>query len=164
MVRQFSIAESLLTGSHESKQRSKLFETGLLIAHQGAKVDTVLRLVPTPNAEEGKEATALDSVRALASGGGGLDAALDAVMAYWAQLNWTEETSEIQRRITMAKQRTVYERTLGDRPWETCSCRVCREIGVEALIFRNSNRNKRRGMHNLHVFHEHLKTFRTNAE
>ena len=110
------------------------------------------------------EATALDSVRALASGGGGLDAALDAVMAYWAQLNWTEETSEIQRRITMAKQRTVYERTLGDRPWETCSCRVCREIGVEALIFRNSNRNKRRGMHNLHVFHEHLKTFRTNAE
>ncbi len=110
------------------------------------------------------EATALNSVRALASGGGGLDAALDAVMAYWAQLNWTEEASEIQRRITMAKQRIVYERTLGDRPWETCSCRVCREIGVEALIFRNSNRNKRRGMHNLHVFHEHLKTFRTNAE
>lgn len=107
------------------------------------------------------EATALDSVRALASGTAPLDAALDAVMAYWAQLNWTEETSEVQQRISMAKQRIVYERTLGDRPWETCSCRVCREIGVEALIFRNSNRNKRRGMHNLHVFHEHLKTFRT---
>ncbi len=109
------------------------------------------------------EASALDSVRALASGGADLDAALDAVMAYWAELNWSEEASEVQRRITMAKQRIVYERTLGDRPWETCSCRVCREIGVEALIFRNSNRNKRRGMHNLHVFHEHLKTFRTTA-
>ena len=107
------------------------------------------------------EATALDAVRALASGSAQLDAALDAVMAYWAQLNWSEDASEIQRRISMAKQRVVYERTLGDRPWETCSCRVCREIGVEALIFRNSNRNKRRGMHNLHVFHEHLKTFRT---
>ena len=107
------------------------------------------------------EASALDAVRALASGSASLDAALDAVMAYWAQLNWTEEASEVQRRISMAKQRIVYERTLGDRPWETCSCRVCREIGVEALIFRNSNRNKRRGMHNLHVFHEHLKTFRT---
>lgn len=109
------------------------------------------------------EATALDAVRALASGSAPLDAALDAVMAYWAQLNWTEEASEVQQRISMAKQRIVYERTLGDRPWETCSCRVCREIGVEALIFRNSNRNKRRGMHNLHVFHEHLKTFRTAA-
>lgn len=109
------------------------------------------------------EATALDAVRALAAGSASLDAALDAVMAYWAQLNWTEESSEAQQRISIAKQRIVYERTLRDRPWETCSCRVCREIGVEALIFRNSNRNKRRGMHNLHVFHEHLKTFRTAA-
>lgn len=106
------------------------------------------------------ESAALESVRALATGEASLHSALDAVMAYWAELNWKEEASEGQQRISLAKQRTIYERTLGDKPWETCSCRVCRESGVEALIFRNSNRNKRRGMHNLHVFHEHLKTFR----
>ena len=49
-----------------------------------------------------------------------------------------------------------------DRPWElSCSCRVCREIGVEAIIFSELlNRNKRRGIHNLHVFHTHLSEFR----
>ena len=28
------------------------------------------------------------------------------------------------------------------------------------MIFRTSNRNKRRGIHNLHVFHTHLSEFR----
>lgn len=106
------------------------------------------------------EAAALGAVRGLAAGDTDLHDALDAVMEYWGQLNWRNEASEGQHRITLARQRAVYERTLGDRPWESCSCRVCRESGVEALIFRNSNRNKRRGMHNLHVFHEHLKHFR----
>lgn len=106
------------------------------------------------------EAAALEAVRGLAGGTASLTETLDAVMAYWALLNWKDETCDKQHRITLAKQRAIYERTLGDRPWEGCSCRVCRESGVEALIFRNSNRNKRRGMHNLHVFHEHLKTHR----
>lgn len=106
------------------------------------------------------EATALAAVRGLATGEATLDDTLDAVMAYWGLLNWKDETCDKQHRIALSRQRTIYERTLGDRPWEGCACRVCRESGVEALIFRNSNRNKRRGMHNLHVFHEHLKTFR----
>jgi hypothetical protein len=42
----------------------------------------------------------------------------------------------------------IYRRTLEDRPWEHCSCNVCREIGINALIFRGLNRNKRRGAHN----------------
>jgi hypothetical protein len=41
-----------------------------------------------------------------------------------------------------------YRRTLGDRPWEHCSCAICQDIGIHALIFRGSNRNKRRGAHN----------------
>ena len=53
-------------------------------------------------------------------------------------------------------QREVYRRTLADRPWEACSCRTCREGGIESVIFRSSNRNKRRGIHNLHVFYKHL--------
>ena len=61
MPRTLNIFDQLLNTSFETKQRTKAFETGLLIAHQGAKVDTVLRLIPTPTAEDGKPATALDS-------------------------------------------------------------------------------------------------------
>ena len=106
------------------------------------------------------ESAALGAVRGLAAGSASIEHALDAIMAYWGHLNWNDEASESQHQSSLARQRTIYQRTLLDRPWETCSCRVCREGGVETLIFRNSNRNKRRGMHNLHVFHQHLKDFR----
>ncbi|POF32601.1 tRNA-guanine transglycosylase DpdA [Roseibium marinum] len=106
------------------------------------------------------EATALDGVRRLDSGEIDIDQALDAVMVYWDKLNWDDETSPTRRAQVLERQRKIYQRTLEDRPWESCDCRVCREGGVEALIFRNSNRNKRRGMHNLHVFHRHLQHFK----
>ena len=51
----------------------------------------------------------------------------------------------------------AYARTLKNRPWENCDCQVCKEIGINALIFRGINRNKRRGYHNLHVFYKKLK-------
>jgi hypothetical protein len=95
-----------------------------------------------------------------AAGNLSLDQGLDAVMDYWAALNWDEEVSPSRRADAAARQRKVYASTLTDRPWEHCGCRVCREAGVEALIFRTSNRNKRRGIHNLHVFHTHLSEFR----
>ncbi|MGO0123077.1 tRNA-guanine transglycosylase DpdA [Desulfothermobacter acidiphilus] len=41
-----------------------------------------------------------------------------------------------------------YRRTLEERPWEECPCPVCRELGIHAVIFRGTNRNKRRGAHN----------------
>ncbi|MCT7376355.1 tRNA-guanine transglycosylase DpdA [Chelativorans salis] len=106
------------------------------------------------------EAAALDGVRRLSRHEVDVGDALDAVMAYWDKLNWGEEASPSRRALALERQRRIYERTLEDRPWEACDCRVCREGGIEALIFRNSNRNKRRGMHNLHVFHRHLLDFR----
>jgi queuine/archaeosine tRNA-ribosyltransferase len=106
------------------------------------------------------EDAALKGVRAYSTGEATLDQSLDAVMAYWAALNWDDETSPTRRAEAAARQRKVYAETLADRPWEHCACRVCRESGVEALIFRTSNRNKRRGIHNLHVFHTHLNEFR----
>jgi hypothetical protein len=105
------------------------------------------------------EEAALSAVRQHALRELDLDSALKAVMEYWGKLNWDEEASPSRQAGLLARQRTSYARTLGDRPWESCNCRVCREGGVEALIFRNSNRNKRRGMHNLHVFHNHLIDF-----
>jgi hypothetical protein len=110
------------------------------------------------------EDAALSGVRAYAAGGATLEDSLDAVMDYWTALNWDEETSLCRRADKAARQREVYAHTLRDRPWEQCGCRVCRESGVEAVIFRTSNRNKRRGIHNLHVFHTHLSEFRRESE
>ncbi|AZO75991.1 tRNA-guanine transglycosylase DpdA [Mesorhizobium sp. M1D.F.Ca.ET.043.01.1.1] len=117
------------------------------------------------NQEEARtlEKAALEGVRKVARREVGIEEALDAVMAYWDALNWDDEVSPSRRADSLNRQRRIYARTLEDRPWEGCDCRVCREGGVEALIFRNSNRNKRRGMHNLHVFHQHLCDFRADA-
>lgn len=49
-----------------------------------------------------------------------------------------------------------YKRTLIDRPWEKCGCEICKKIGIEVIIFRGANRNKRRGFHNTKVFYEHI--------
>ncbi|WP_042176392.1 tRNA-guanine transglycosylase DpdA [Streptomyces sp. NBRC 110035] len=44
-----------------------------------------------------------------------------------------------------------YERTLSYAPWRTCPCALCKKHGIEIAIFRGSERNKRRGFHNLAV-------------
>ena len=53
-------ADDALLGHHEKLQRTKSFETGLLLAQAGAKADTLLRFVPTPEQEEGVKAVAVD--------------------------------------------------------------------------------------------------------
>ncbi|OSI72293.1 hypothetical protein BSZ21_07365 [Bradyrhizobium canariense] len=106
------------------------------------------------------ESAALERVRGYAARKAGLEECLDAVMEYWVALNWDADPSMTRRSQAALRQREVYSRTLSERPWESCDCRVCREAGVEAVIFRTSNRNKRRGIHNLHVFHTHLNQFR----
>jgi len=50
----------------------------------------------------------------------------------------------------------LLRRTLEDRPWKACSCAICSAIGVEVIIFRGNNRNRRRGFHNTHVFYNIL--------
>lgn len=49
-----------------------------------------------------------------------------------------------------------YRQTLTDQYWQTCSCEICKKVGVEVAIFRNSNRNRRRGFHNLWQFMREL--------
>lgn len=102
------------------------------------------------------ETSALDAVRQHVAGNLTIDVALDRVLEYWKALNWREDHDQASQLRALIKQREIYRRTLNDKPWQGCACRVCREGGVEALLFRNSNRNKRRGMHNLHVFYQHL--------
>ncbi len=49
-----------------------------------------------------------------------------------------------------------YRRTLGAEPWKRCPCRICATIGVEVIVFRGNNRNRRRGFHNTWQLYQHL--------
>lgn len=103
------------------------------------------------------EAAALEAVRDYADRRAELAETVDAVIAYGRYALWDDAAGDTRNEARLESLETIYARTLGDRPWEKCPCRVCRESGVEALIFRSSNRNKRRGMHNLQVFYSHLR-------
>jgi hypothetical protein len=102
------------------------------------------------------EDAALQSLRSYEKRRAKLELTLDRVIEYWSALNWTSHSSSTKRERSRIQQREIYRRTLADRPWEKCVCRTCREGGIESVIFRSSNRNKRRGIHNLHVFYRHL--------
>lgn len=65
------------------------------------------------------------------------------------------ETYEAFRGEDM-KRLPKYRKTLQARPWEVCGCRVCKELGIHVIIFRGSDRNLRRGFHNVHVLKNKL--------
>jgi hypothetical protein len=69
-----------------------------------------------------------------------LHSTLAAIDAYDRQLPRSSEDVAVFRH--------QYERTLRARPWEHCKCTICRNTGIDVLIFRGSNRNTRRGAHN----------------
>lgn len=46
-----------------------------------------------------------------------------------------------------------YRRTLEAKPWKHCPCDICRQWGVQVMVFRGNNRNRRRGFHNTYVFY-----------
>ncbi len=50
----------------------------------------------------------------------------------------------------------AYTEILEDRPWERCKCDICKALGIHVVIFRGAERNRRRGFHNLFVFHKRL--------
>lgn len=50
----------------------------------------------------------------------------------------------------------VYREILTDRPWKKCKCEICRDLGIHVVIFRGAERNRRRGFHNVFVFHQRL--------
>lgn len=50
-----------------------------------------------------------------------------------------------------------YRRVLQTQPWKECPCPICRAIGIEVIIFRGNDRNRRRGFHNAKVFYDHFR-------
>lgn len=103
-----------------------------------------------------RERRALDSLRGFDHGVTGLKETLNLVMDYHQFLVRGETDDAVKQDKALAKTRTNVERTLEEAPWKRCGCDICRKAGVEVIIFRSSNRNKRRGFHNLGVYHRHL--------
>jgi hypothetical protein len=85
------------------------------------------------------EKQAMASLRKYARRTVGLERCLDDVLAYDALLERAEDNEHSAAQ---------YRKTLESRPWEKCGCTVCANIGINSLIFRGLNRNKRRGAHN----------------
>lgn len=52
--------------------------------------------------------------------------------------------------------RPFIRRTLEAQPWKYCPCDICRRDGIDVIIFRGNNRNRRRGFHNTYVFYRML--------
>ena len=94
------------------------------------------------------EQGALAAVRAFGREEADLDVVLSALLAY-------EEIHDGKR-----DRGEAYRETLAAQPWKHCDCSVCRDLGVEVVLFRGTERNKRRGFHNLHVFSQRLKRAR----
>ncbi len=66
------------------------------------------------------------------------------------QTSRTKMPGEASRKGMMER----YRRTLEDRPWEKCSCEICRDAGIHVALYRGTQLNKRRGFHNMTAFHK----------
>ena len=66
---------------------------------------------------------------------------MDALRAYQALLADPKKLEKVEK----------YRKTLVARPWKDCPCALCRKHKIEMVIFRGTERNKRRGFHNMTV-------------
>lgn len=92
------------------------------------------------------ERDALLAVRDYDRGKLNLETALDVVL----EIDRLEEYNYEQHRV-------LYRRVLEDMPWKKCSCEICRQLGVEVILFRGNDRNRRRGFHNTYVFYKRFR-------
>lgn len=98
------------------------------------------------------ERSALQMLRRFDRDEAEVDETLEAVIAYAAPALLGATIADLPGSNDLATLIARYRRTLEDRPWKKCGCEICSSLGIEVVIFRASNRNKRRGIHNIQVF------------
>lgn len=92
------------------------------------------------------EIDALNTLIQYDNGKVSLDQALKTVLEYDnLLLRGTSDLKDLSDR---------YFQTLFDKPWKSCKCDICKELGIQIIIFRGCNRNKRRGFHNIWTFRQ----------
>ena len=101
----------------------------------------------SPDKLEQMERDALTALKGFAKSQEKLDTALKAVLEYDRLLFRTSEKMDLEEK---------YKKTLQSRIWEQCSCEICKDAGFDIMIFRGTNRNKRRGFHNVKMFYDHI--------
>lgn len=104
-----------------------------------------------------REQHALKALRAFDHDQCTVDDAVNAVMDYSAPIAIGRDEGHSPGELSkLATIRERAERTLSERPWKHCNCAVCASASIEVVIFRASNRNKRRGIHNLAIYRKHI--------
>lgn len=106
------------------------------------------------------EQDALKALREFGQNKLALEATLEAVLAYDELVELprdgrSDPEAQAKRR---ALHEVLYREVLEEQPWKACRCPICQEIGIEVVIFRNNNRNRRRGFHNTYVFYKRFQT------
>ncbi|RWO55379.1 tRNA-guanine transglycosylase DpdA [Mesorhizobium sp.] len=102
------------------------------------------------------EGAALGSLRAFDRGEADLEETLHNVLVYSAPLFEEKPYEDCKNSPALVHLAKRYRKTLSERPWQQCPCSICATVSVEVIIFRGSNRNKRRGIHNLAVYKNHI--------
>ncbi len=108
-------------------------EVGNYITIDG-KAYTAIRVVESPNARQ-----LLERLRLYDEGGIGLNEVLEDLRKYLEG-------------IGQLRYLPYYEALLRDKPWKRCGCPICRSVGIDVVVFRGNDRNRRRGFHNVYVF------------
>lgn len=85
-----------------------------------------------------------------------LEETLRSIITYSAPLVEEKPFEDCKDSPKLKQLEQRYRETLTSRPWRECHCSICKEAGVDVIIFRGSNRNKRRGIHNLGVYKNHI--------
>jgi hypothetical protein len=92
------------------------------------------------------EREALRALRAYDAGQAPYGPALEALQAY----------ERLHDPLRAGRRTQRYREMLELAPWKRCPCAVCQRWGIEVAIFRGTERNKRRGFHNIWVFNQTL--------
>jgi hypothetical protein len=92
------------------------------------------------------ESQTLESLRLYAAGHVSIDDTIEKIVQY---------TNAIEKPVS-AKMLTEYRISLEHRPWENCTCNICRQAGIEVILFRGNNRNRRRGFHNNYIAYQEI--------
>lgn len=96
-----------------------------------------------------EEQKALKTIHAFDRGEIGLEETLEVILEY-DQLMGGDPRNEPH-----------YRRVLSKKPWQKCPCAVCQQTGIDTVIFRRNNRNRRRGFHNTWWFYQYFSKLTT---
>jgi len=104
-----------------------------------------------------KEKKTLNTLRKFEDGKAQLEETLQCLIEYSKIYLTDHNYPDKDNSVKLERLYGDYKKLLQDKPWGKCDCQVCKKCGIPMAIFRGSNRNKSRGMHNLHVFNNLLK-------